>query len=93
MKATVVYRGNKFGNRRNAQRYTVVLTRLKGRKRMRLSFVYGEPAPGRGVGPQRGDVEELTLVLPTKTAEALAHALKLALADTASPSLEFKITE
>jgi hypothetical protein len=93
MKVTVVYRGKKYGNPISASRYTVALARLKGRRRMRVSFIYGEPAPGRGVGPGRGEVDRLEVILPRSTAEALSHALQLALTDTESPSLEFRITE
>src|SRR5262245_42181707 len=93
MKVKVVYRGRNFGNPISASRYTVALARLKGRKRVRLSFIYGEPAPGRGVGPGRGEVDGLEVILPRSTAEALAHALQLGLSNTANPTLEFRITE
>ena len=93
MKTVMNYGANTFGNADNAGCYTVRLTRSAGQNSITISFKFANPASGRGVGSSRGKVKDIELELPRETSAALSHALQLALADTASAEVEFKIDE
>jgi hypothetical protein len=87
------YRGKSFGNTGNAPSYRVKLERSSAKGAIRIVFEFDKPAEGRGVGSLRGEVKRVRLDIPRSTAEALSHALQLALSDTASTDLEFTINE
>lgn len=93
MKSTMFYKGATYGNTTNASEYTVTLKRANGGSAISVSFGYTQPAAGQGVGRDAGNVKSVSLTLPAKTAQALSHALQLALADTGSTDFEFKISE
>jgi hypothetical protein len=73
--------------------YKVKLKRSSANSVIAISFDFDKPAEGRGVGTSRGEVRRVRLELPRSTAQALSHALQLALSDTASTELELKIDE
>ena len=93
MKSLMTYGANTYGNAVSAKAYTVKLTRSGRRDAIAITFDFASPAIGRGVGAAKGQVERVKLELPRETSEALSHALQLALADTASAEVEFKIEE
>lgn len=91
MKSSMEYRTNVYGNTGNAPSYTVKLSRAVSKGAITITSCFDSPAEGRGVGASRGDVEQVRLELPRKTAQALSHALQLALSDTKSTDLQFQI--
>ena len=93
MKCSMIYGANTYGNKTNAAEYLVKLTRRKGGDAISISFGFDKPAEGRGIGYSRGSVQSVSFTLPAKTAEALSHALQLALSETASTAVEFRIEE
>lgn len=93
MKSQMVYGANTYGNTENAPQYKVTLKRAMWHKGISIVFNFEQPAEGRGVGTSRGSVRSVSLELPASTAEALSHALQLALSDTASSDLAFTIDE
>lgn len=93
MKSSMDYGVQSYGNTGNAPSYTVKLSRSSTKGSIEISFRFDQPAEGRGVGVARGKVSRVQLELPRGTAEALSHALQLALSDTASTDLQFTINE
>ena len=93
MKTEMVYGAYTYGNKNNAEDYSVKIAREKARKLISITFEFSRPADGRGVGYAQGQVQSVALDLPRGTAHALSHALQLALADTASTAVEFEISE
>jgi hypothetical protein len=93
MKCSMVYGANTYGNKTNAAEYLVKLKRGKEGDAISIRFNFDKPAEGRGIGYSRGSVRSVSFTLPSKTAEALSHALQLALAETASTDVEFRIEE
>jgi hypothetical protein len=94
MKSSMDYGARTFGNTgSNAPSYTVKLSRSSSKGPIKISFGFDRPADGRGVGIACGKVGRVQLELPRGTAEALSHALQLALSDTASTDLQFTINE
>jgi len=91
MKCSMSYGANNYGNTENAAEYVVKLARKKGGK-ISISFAFDKPAEGRGIGSP-GLVKSVSVTLPAKTARALSHALQLALSQTATPNVTFKIKE
>jgi hypothetical protein len=87
------YGSNTYGNVGNAASYKVKLKRSSAIGAVAISFDFDKPAERRGVGTSRGEVRRVSLELPRSTAQALSHALQLALSDTASTELEFTIDE
>jgi hypothetical protein len=88
------YGANTYGNEKNAAEYLVKLTRKKGGgDKISIFFAFDRPAEGRGIGDSRGSVRSVSVTLPAKTAKALSHALQLALSETASTNVEFRIEE
>lgn len=92
MKTSMKYGGTTYGNTGNAAKYVVKLSRGVSAS-VSITFVFDMPAAGRGVGDAKGNVRSVSLVLPGDTAKALSHALQLALSNTASSEMEFKIEE
>lgn len=94
MKSIMVYGANTYGNSKtNADQYLVKLRRVKGGDEISIAFSFDKPAEGRGIGGSRGSVRSVSVTLPAKTAQALSHALQLALSETASTDVEFRIEE
>jgi hypothetical protein len=93
MKSVMKYGANVYGNETNADEYLVKLKRGEGGDEISISFGFDKPAEGRGIGGSRGSVRSVSVTLPAKTAEALSHALQLALSKTASTDVEFRIEE
>lgn len=93
MKCSMEYGVNTYGNSANAPKYGVKLTRRKKRGEITILFSFENSAAGRGIGQAQGRVESVSLRLPASTAQALSHALQLAIADTASTDVEFEIDE
>lgn len=91
MRIALEYERNTYGTKGNPAHYTVRLTRLKNGRQVRLDFTYSRPVAGRGVGAMQGKVKGVSLTFPAKTAEALSGALRLALADIASKTVEFEV--
>jgi hypothetical protein len=93
MKTSMKYGGNTYGNKANADSYLVKLSRTAARDSVSISFIFDLPAAGRGVGDAKGNVRNISVIIPRKAAQALSHALQLALSDTASSDTEFRIDE
>jgi hypothetical protein len=93
MKSSMDYGTNTYGNVGNAPSDAIKLVRRDVHGPITISFQFDRPAEGRGVGGSRGQVKRVELELPRNTAQALSHALQLALSDTASSELAFQINE
>lgn len=93
MRVLVMYEGSSYGNSTNAPVYDVSLRRHSDAGQLTVTFEYGSPATGRGVGHYSGLVQSVSLTLPLDTAEALAHALQLARLSTVGDEIEFKVQE
>lgn len=93
MKISMEYGSNTFGNTRNAPQYSVRLNRASRGDSISIRFDYASPAAGRGVGGAQGSVRGVSVDIPRKTAEALSHALQLALSDTTSTEVDFAVDE
>ena len=93
MKSVMEYGANSYGNETNAAEYLVKLRRDKGGDKILISFGFDKPAKGRGIGWSRGSVRSVSVTLPAQTAQALSHALQLALSETASTDVDFRIEE
>jgi hypothetical protein len=93
MRSAMNYGTNTYGNKTNADEYLVKLTREKEVGEISISFGFDKPAEGRGIGWSRGSVQSVSFTFPAKTAQALSHALQLALSETASTDWEFRIEE
>jgi len=89
----MLYGANTYGNKSNAAEYLVRLMRGKEGDAISISFDFDKPAGGRGIGYSKGSVRSVSFTLPAETAKALSHALQLALSETASTDVEFRMEE
>ena len=93
MRSFMVYDTYAYGNKTNAAEYLVKITRGREADEISISFDFDKPAEGRGIGWSRGSVRRVSVTLPAQTAQALSHALQLALSETVSTDWEFRIEE
>src|SRR5437879_2901201 len=73
MTVDLEYKGNKYGNREDANKYCVRVIRIPQSEQVQLIVEFTEPARGRGVGPSVGAVNALHLRVPEEVAKIIGH--------------------